>query len=270
MHSLVVVAAFARRALYEQTSRWTSVVLQLVAFGLGLLSQAFLGRLVDAAPNGQLGPYAGRYAAYLVIGIAVLDLQNAVVSGLSYKIREAQNSGSLEALLATPTPTALVLFAIVVPDLLWVLVRLVFYGAVGALLFGLRLEGMSLLGAAAVMVAAMAAFGALALVGATLTMVLRRSDPLSLLVASSSLIAGGVLYPRGILPRPLVLLGQALPITPALEAARAALVMGAGPVALAAPLGRLAAFALVGGAAGLWLFARALGRARAEGSLTSY
>src|SRR5262249_15483215 len=119
-----VAAAFLRRSWLEQTVRWSPVVLQLGGFALGILSQAYLGRLVDAAPNPPLSEYAGHYAAFLLLGVAVLDLQGSTVTGLGESIREAQLSGSLEALLATPAPTALMLFALALPDVLWAAVRL--------------------------------------------------------------------------------------------------------------------------------------------------
>jgi ABC-2 type transport system permease protein len=265
-----VILAFLRRALLERTVFWTSTLMQAAGFVIGLLSQAFLGRFVDAAPNGQLGAYAGRYSAFLLVGISALDLQTVIVGGLANEIREAQHSGSLEALLATPTPAPLVLAGLVVPDLAAAVLRLTAYAALGSLLFGLRWDAANAAAVVLVLVVASVAFGALALVGATLTMELRRANPLSLLIASSSLIAGGVIYPRAILPRPLALAGQLLPITPALDALRAAVVQGAAPSALGAPLAHLCAFAVAGSAVGAWLFSRALARARSDGSLTSH
>lgn len=268
--ALPVLAAFLRRSFLEQTVHWTPAVLQLIGFAVGLLSQAYLGRLVDAAPNGELGAYAGHYAAYLLFGMAILDLQNAVVSSLSWRIRDAQVSGSLESLLATPTPTSLVLAAMALPEVLWSFARLGLYAVMGVLLFGVDFSVANLAGAALILLVAMFGFAAVALVGAALTMALRRANPLNLLVASTSMIAGGVLYPRGILPHPLALLGELLPITPALDGLRGAMVHGLGPAQLGRPLLHLAVFAILGCPLGAWLFARLLRAARRDGSLTSY
>jgi ABC-type polysaccharide/polyol phosphate export permease len=133
-----------------------------------------------------------------------------------------------------------------------------------------RFGAASFAGAGVVLLVAMAGFATLSLAGGALTMILRRANPLNLVIASTSLIAGGVLYPRGILPHPLRWAGALLPITPALDGLRAAIVHGQGPLQLGGPLLRLAAFALLGGPLAAWLFTRSLARARQDGSLTSY
>jgi ABC-2 type transport system permease protein len=139
-------------------------------------------------------------------------------------------------------------------------------------MFGLQLSAINLLGVAAVLVASIAGFASITLAGAALTMILRRADPLNLLIAATSVIAGGVFYPRTILPHWLSWLGSILPIAPALDALRAACVYDAGPLepSVYRPLLRLAAFVVAVGPLGAWLFARTLSRARHEGSLTTY
>ncbi len=266
----VVLGAFLRRSWHEQTSALTPAVLSAASFVFGIFSQSFLGRLVDAAPNGELGAYAGRYGVFLLLGMALLDLQNAIVAGLARRIRDAQISGALEGLFSTPAPAPLILFGLALPDLLYALLRLAVYAAAGRFLFGLRLCDMNFLGCAVVLGLALAGFVGLALVGAALTVTLRRADPLNLLVAATAAIAGGVFFPRTLLPRALVLAGDALPIVPALEALRAAAVKGLGPSELGAPLLHLVALVAALLPLGAWLFARSLARARVGGSLTSY
>lgn len=265
-----VLGAFLRQALLEQLTEATALALSLASLALGLVSQAYLARLVDATPNPQLGTYTGHFAAFLIVGMGLLDLQNAVVGGLARKLRAAQQLGSLEAMLVTPAPAGLILAGLAAPDVAASLVRLALYAAVGQLFFGLRFGAASFTGAACVLILSVAAFAALALVGAALTMTLRRADPLNLLLAAAALIAGGVVYPRGILPEWLRLLSGWLPIAPALDGMRAALVHGQGPAALFGPLGRLAILVAVLLPAGAWLFGRALARARHDGSLTAY
>lgn len=272
MRALAVLAASLRRSLFEQTSELTTLSLQLLSLLLGLLSQAILGHFVDAGYNSALGAYEGHYAVFLLLGMALLDLQNSVIAGLSHSIRDAQLRGSLETLVATPTPLPLLLLSLALPDVVQALGRLLLYALAGVVLFGLKLQTVNLLGVAAVLAASLVGFGALTLVGASLTMMLRRADPLSLLVAATSVIAGGVFYPRSILPHWLSWMSRILPITPALDALRAACVYDAAPwePSVYLPLGRLGLFVLVVGPLGAWLFARTLSRARHEGSLTAY
>jgi ABC-2 type transport system permease protein len=270
VRALPVAAAFLRRSLYESTSQLTPTVLQLASIAMGLLSQAFLGRMVDAAPNPALGAFTGHYAAFLLLGICLLDLQGAVVGGLSRQIRDGQLFGWLEALLVTPAPTPLVLLGLVLPDVLGSFARLMVYAIVGRFLFGLDFGAADPLGTAVMLAASLAAFAAFALIGAAITMTVRRADPLNLLLASAGAVAGGVFYPRGMLPGWLEPIGAWLPIAPALDGLRAAVVHGAGPAELAVPLGRLLALVAVVGPLGAWLFTRSLARARRDGSLTAY
>lgn len=267
---MIALAAFLRRAWLESTTALIPATVTLFSFALGLVSQLFLSRLVDAAPNEALGDYAGHYAAFLLLGLVLLDLQNAIVGGLSHRIRDAQLTGSLETLLVTPTPPALLLTGLALPDLLGSLARVVLYLAAGAAFFGLDLRAASAAGVLVVLALALAGFVALALLGAALTMFLRRQDPLNLLVAAASAVAGGVFYPRSVLPPLLRLAGDALPLTPALDALRAAVLHGRGPTELGRPLAHLALLVAVLLPASVFLFARALGRARVDGSLTTY
>jgi ABC-2 type transport system permease protein len=264
-----VLGAFLRRSLFESTRELTPLALQLASIGMGLLSQAYLGKLVDSAPNPQLGSYSGHFAAYLLLGIALLDLQLATVGGLARKIRDAQHLGWLETMLVTPAPAWLLLVGLALPDVLGSLLRMVIYAAAGALIFGLDLGAVSVAGVLVTLGAALAAFAAFALVGAALAMMLRRADPLQLFLSAAALIAGGVFYPRGVLPAWMQSVGAWVPIAPALDALRAAVVHGRGPAELGQPLLRLAIIVAVVGVIGALVLRRALVRARDEGSLTA-
>jgi ABC-2 type transport system permease protein len=266
----VVLRASLRRALLEETAEITPIALYVVSLAVGLLSQAFFARLVDAVPNAALGAYQGHFGAFILIGVAVFDLQQATVGGLAKAVRAAQLSGSFESMLATPTPTGLVLFAMMLPSSLMAIGRVLLFVGVGRFLFGLSFSTINALGVAAVLVASIGAFLGFGLIAAALTMVLRRSDPLSRLIASMSAVAGGVFYPTTVLPRWLAVAGQALPIAPALEGLRAAMLRGAGPGALASPLLRLGFVAVVVAPLGAWFFGRMVARARGDGSMTAW
>lgn len=265
-----VLAASLRRSLVEEASELTPNVLYVISLGVGILSQAFFARLVDAAPNAMLGAYQGHFAAFLLLGVCLLDMQNATVGGLSKAIREAQVTGSLESLMATPTPTGLVLMALMLPASVAALARMVVYGIVGKFLFGLTFASVNVLGVVVMLVAAFASFTAFTLVGAALTMILRRADPVSRLIAAMSIVAGGVFYPSTVLPKWMAMAGSFLPIAPALQGLRAAVMRDAGPLALEGPLAKLGAVVVVVGPIGAWLFGRMIARARVDGSMTAW
>ena len=207
----------------EASVDWRPMLLSLAGLLLGLLSQLYLGRFVDAVPHPQLGGYAASYSAFLLIGLALLELQSSIVGALALRVREAQRSGALEVYLATPIALPTLLLGLVVYDAGFALLRLIGYFLVGVLLFSVPVVGVHWPALLAAVTLGWIAFGGLALVSAALTLELRRSDPLSLLLGALSIIACDVLYPSKVLPSALRGFGQILPLGPALETLRGAL-----------------------------------------------
>jgi ABC-2 type transport system permease protein len=265
----IVLAAFVRRALLEETSYRAAQLFRAIGFFAGVTSLYYLARLVDASPNPHLAT-SGSYTGFLLLGVIGADLQRVGASALPGRVREAQLQGTLEAMLATPTPAWLVLAGIALPDLLAALGRALLYVALLHVVAPSLLTHANAPLAALVAVLALAAFAALGLAGAAFTLLLRRGDPTGMLVGGLSLIAGGVLYPVSVLPPWLQAAGRLVPVTSALEALRAAVLEGAAASAIAPSLARLALFALVVFPAAAALFAAALARARRDGSLASY
>jgi ABC-2 type transport system permease protein len=91
-----------------------------------------------------------------------------------------------------------------------------------------------------------------------------------MVLSSASMFLSGVFYPVTVLPSWLRSVGGLLPLTPALDALRMALLGAASPRALWPTLGILGAFIAVLIPSGVGLFAHALRRARVEGSLAHY
>jgi ABC-2 type transport system permease protein len=114
------------------------------------------------------------------------------------------------------------------------------------------------------------AFAGLGLLAAGTTMLIRRTNPIAMVIGSLSFFLSGVIYPVSVLPAWLRAAGQLLPLTHALEALRGALLAGASPGALAAPLLALVLFTVVLAPLGVAVFAFALRRARIDGSLSHY
>ena len=101
-------------------------------------------------------------------------------------------------------------------------------------------------------------------------MLVRRGNPVAMILGSLSFFLSGVIYPVTVLPGWLRAIGQFLPLTHALEVLRRGLLVGAGPFSLGAPMFALAIFAVILAPTGAAVFAFALRRARADGSLTHY
>ncbi len=252
--------AFLRVAWSEASVDWRPLILSLIGVALGLISQLYLGRFVDASPHPQL---ASSYSAFLIVGLALLELQSSLVGGLALRVREAQRSGALELFLATPIGVPALLGGLVAYDAIFAGLRLVGYLIVGVVLFSVPLASAywpTVVGAIGL---ASVAFVGLALLGTGFTLELRRSDPLSMIVGALSIIAGDVLYPSTVLPRFAQAIGEFLPLRPALTALRGGL---SGEVCAAA-LVQLAAQAIVLVLVGTLGFSWAYARARRRGTL---
>ena len=112
----------------------------------------------------------------------------------------------------------------------------------------------------------MTAFSALGLISASAILILKKGDPIELLLGSTSSLLGGAFFPLAVMPDWLQMLAKALPITYALEAMRAAVFTGQSVADLWQPLCVLAAMAAVFMPMSLWLFSWAVEKGRRDGT----
>ncbi|MBU0553544.1 ABC transporter permease [Myxococcota bacterium] len=258
--------ALIRRDWGEALSYKSGLISRLGALISFLISAYFIAKTFEGqGPSAVRG--AGGYFGFLVSGIAVADLSAAALSGASGRLRQAQLLGTLAPLYHSLGARLLPLEALAVS--IGAVARLTIYLALAALLGAppqIHHPGAALL----TLALGLAALLPLGLIGASLTLLLKRGDPLGQAVQAMSLIASGVAYPTEVLPRWLAALGEALPLTHLLRAARAVALRGADLGEVAAHLWALAAFALVGAALAWWACRAADRLARRLGSLHHY
>jgi ABC-2 type transport system permease protein len=265
-----VMWAFIRRELSAMGGYRLAFVIRLFGLGLAVGSMVFLSRFVGAAANPHLTGYGGNYLGFMVLGLLAAEFQQVGVSGLSQRIRLSQMMGTLEAELATPAPPWMVLGAPPVYEFGAAALRSAAYLLGAKLLLGLDLGRANWLTVALAVPLVVAAFSGLGLLAAGTTMLVRRLNPVALIIGSLSFFLSGVLYPVSVLPDWLRVVGRLLPLTHALAVLRGALLVGAGPAALADSFAALIVFAGVLAPIGAGVFAYALRRARIDGSLSHY
>lgn len=268
--SMRVFVAFARREARTLSGYRVAFLVRGLAFGFSVLALAFLSKMVGAGTNPHLASYGGDYLAFAVVGLVVLDFQQVGVTNLSQRVRVAQLLGLLEAELATPAPTWLVLGTSPIYEFALAFVRGGAYFLLATLVFGVSFPHASLFSLLAVAPLVLGAFAGLGLVSAATTMLVRRSNPVAVLLASLSVLLSGVAYPMSVLPRALRILGRMLPLTHALQLVRGALLLGSRPSEMLGSMLALAGFAGVLVPGGAALFVYALRRARIDGSLGHY
>ncbi len=263
-----VAAAFLRRDLRVARSYRLSFLLRLGSVLVAIASFGAMARFLGGERQGSEIP--GGFLGFWVVGLALAEFFHVAVSAWSGRVRQAQLEGTLEAVLSTAARAGHVVLAAGLYDVLAGLGRLAIYMVVGALVFDVDFTRANAASAALVALLALAAFVGLGVLGGALTMVLRRTDPISALAWLGAATLGGVFYPVDVLPTWAQHLSHALPIAPALTALRAALFEGATPGQLAGPLATLAVFLVLVWPAAALVFARALRRAREDGSLAQY
>jgi len=264
-----VAWAFFRRGALEALSYRAASLLYAAGMALSMLSFYFLSRFVGVGRHPALDNYGGDYLAFGLVGVVGLDFLHTAVGACARRVRESQVTGTFEPMLATPTPETWVILCLPLYEYASALGRACLWLGTGALLFGARFRP-DAPGALVALVLSALAFGSLGLLSAAATMWLRRTDPISALFGALSLVFSGVFYPISVLPAWAAPVSALLPTTHALEAMRAALLLGAGPADLFGPLSRLALFTILAGPVALLAFSAALRRARIDGSLGQY
>ncbi len=217
-----------------------------------------------------LEPYGGDFFSFVIIGIAFSDFLVISSNTFAREIRSAQMVGTLEALLVTPTSITTILLSSYFYKLLSTSLRVFFYLLIGAFIYGIQLNVESLPTIFITFILTLLPFFGLGLLSASFIIVFKQGSPISMFMAMSSGLLGGVLYPVAVLPSWLKPFSSILPITHGLEAMRQVLLQGATIGEISTRLYYLAIFAIILLAAGIYSIYVALKVAKREGSLLHY
>src|SRR5262249_20016230 len=120
----------------------------------------------------------------------------------------------------------------------------------------------------AVLLASLLAFSGLGVLSASYLLVFKRGNPAKWFILGITSIIGGSLFPVSILPHCLQLIARFNPVTSALDATPAALLSGTSLIALWRPIAVLFLFAAVLLPLSMSVFAWAVRRTKANGTLT--
>jgi ABC-2 type transport system permease protein len=259
------VAAIGRRDVRTELSYQFQLLLQVGNVLITVTMFYFIGELVTGAPAMDAIP--GGYFEFVLLGLIVSGFAGACLNALSENLRRAQNDDTLEILLATSTPLGvLMLGALLVPLLLAA------YNGLMYLVFGLLFAQPvfhvgGVIPALVLLVLLLGTFAAIGIAGASIIIIAKRGDPVSMLALQLSTVLAGVYFPVEVLPQALQVVARLIPTFYGLRGIRAALLDGAGWSDIAVDAGALVAFNLVLLPASLWLLGRAIRRAKMMGTL---
>ncbi|HYY57654.1 MAG TPA: ABC transporter permease [Pyrinomonadaceae bacterium] len=232
----------------------------------------FISRIYAGYVNTEDPQWRNPLAAWIT-GLAVLNYFMTGFSSLATAIRQEQAQGTLESVLLTPIniPT------MIVSSSAWDLVQATFYSFLylffGWLFFDVHYQGNFLLAFMFLMLTTLV-LACLGILSASFAMVFKRGDPFGVLLGTGSALFSGVLFPTRLLSEyagsGISVISRSLPPTYGLDGIRRVLIEGQGLAQVREPLLTLLLFLAVLLPFSLWVFGRAVRRAKREGSLIQY
>jgi ABC-2 type transport system permease protein len=260
-------AAF-RRDLVTAMSYRVGFLLGMAGSLFNILGVFFLSEAVGPNLSGPVEVYGSDYFGFAVLGVAMTNLMALGLTSIGARIREGQMMGTLELMLLSPNRLG-VLFGSSLYSHAQAGVTLVIYLLVATFL-GLDLSRANFPMAIVSLLVALVAFNAVGLIAASVVIVIKQGNPVSLVIGAASVLLAGVFYPVSVLPAGLQAIAQLLPMTHALELLRRSLLNGEGIATLWGPFLALVALTAVLLPVGLWACHRAVQIAQTDGTLTQY
>lgn len=217
-----------------------------------------------------LQKYGGSYFGFVLMGAAFSTYLDSSLRTFSGAIRQAQMTGTLEAMLTTRARIGPLVAGSASYALLFTTVRTLLYVLFGAFVFRMPIAFDRWPEALAVMGLTITSTLALGVFAAGFIVLYKQGDPVTAALSGLSWLLSGVLYPKEILPEWVQNAASFLPMTHTLEAIRLVLLTGAKVGSISGSLIYLGAFSAVGIPIAIVWFKWAVSRARLEGSLARY
>ena len=266
---LRLLSAFFSRDFKTQISYRLAFALTFVGIFFRAFVFFFISRFIGDNAAESLSDYGGDYFAYVLIGLAFNLYFDVGLKAFAQALRQAQTTGTLEAMMMTPTPVSGLIIGSAVWDYTFTTLRVFVYLIIGILL-GVDLTNANLLASVVGLLLSIITFASIGIITASIIMVVKRGDPVTALISNISALVGGVYYPIETLPNWLQTIAQFIPITHALRVMRLALLQGASWSELASALWSLSLFCIILFPLSLIIFRAAVDLARREGSLGQY
>lgn len=211
----------------------------------------------------------GQYFGFVLVGMIAFSFLGAAMNALPTAISSGIATGTLEALLCTPTRLPTILAGLISYQLMWVVVRTLVLLLAGSLLGASFVWGHALVGLG-ILCLIVIAYLAIGILAAALVLAFRTSGPLTRAVLTLSVLLGGVYYPTRVIPSWIERISDVIPLTYGLRALRGTFLGGAPLRTVLPDVLVLALFA-----AGLllisaWAFLTAFDYARRAGTLSHY
>jgi ABC-2 type transport system permease protein len=256
--------AILRRDLLTAVRHRSGFLLTLVGVFSELAAFYFLSRAIGPG----FRPGGIEYFPFLMVGTGLYTFFVMSAQAFLSAVQEAQQTGTLEVLMTTSTsPAQLIILSSI--SAFSGLVNLLIYFLAGVAVFRASIHA-NLWACAAVLILSLVIALALGVAAATLQVAFQKGSAVLWLLGSGLWFLSGTMFPIESLPRPLVLLARAIPLTYAIDGMRRALLEGQSLLEIAPVLAILAGFSVVLLPLTLAGLALSLRRARQTGTLSFY
>jgi ABC-2 type transport system permease protein len=239
---------------------------------LGIVTTLFfISKIFVGFTDARFSQWRDPLAAWLT-GLAVLNYFMTGFSSLATAIRQEQMQGTLESVLLTPInlPT------VIVSSSAWDFVQATFFSFLylffGWVFFDVHYVGSFSLALVFLLLTTFV-LACLGILSASFAMVFKRGDPFGMFLGTGSALFSGVFFPTQLLQEhagSVSALSKVLPPTYGLDGIRRVLIEGQTISQVTEPLVTLLVMLLALLPFSLWVFGRAVRRAKREGSLIQY
>lgn len=263
--------AFVARDWRLELSYRMQFFLRVLSILIVVTTLFFISKIFTGFADPRFSQWRDPLAAWLT-GLAVLNYFMTGFSSLANAIRQEQVQGTLESVLMTPisVPT------VIVASSAWDFVQATFFSSLylifGWLFFNVHYQGNFLLALAFLLLTTFVLL-CLGILSASFAMVFKRGDPFGIFLGAGSALFSGVFFPTQLISEYAGRVGnisRILPPTYGLDGIRRVLIEGQGFTQVREPLLTLLLFLAVLLPLSLWVFGRAIRRAKREGSLIQY
>jgi ABC-2 type transport system permease protein len=231
----------------------------------------FISKIFAGFTDARFSQWRDPLAAWLT-GLAVLNYFMTGFSSLATAVRQEQMQGTLESVLLTPInlPT------VIVASSAWDFVQATFFSFLylffGWVFFNVHYAGSFTLAVVFLLLTTFV-LACLGILSASFAMVFKRGDPFGMFLGTGSALFSGVFFPTQLLQEhagSVSGISKLLPPTYGLDGIRRVLIEGQGLSQVTEPLITLLIMLGVLLPFSLWVFGRAVRRAKREGSLIQY
>ncbi len=232
----------------------------------------FISKILTGFADPRFAEWRDPLAAWLP-GVAVFNYFMTGFSSLANAIRQEQVQGTLESVLMTPISVPTVIVASSAWDFVEATFFSILYFLFGWLFFDVQYRGSFLL-ALVFLILTTTVLACLGILSASFAMVFKRGDPFGIFLGTGSALFSGVFFPTQLINQyagsRVASISKLLPPTYGLDGIRRVLIEGQGLSEVRDPLVTLLLFLAVLLPFSLWVFGRAVRRAKKEGSLIQY